>query len=167
MRRGFSLVEVVIAVGIVAGSVAVVLSLLPSLIRQSGDSADLLVAQRMPDAVHLELERQATTGGFDALANAVPVMSAPLENGWALVATADGLRLATIAASGSEAIAADEQHFLVECWRFAQPPLSFEATAAVLPVYVRVSWPYRIRGLSTATRLSDRNQFTFAVAIDR
>jgi type II secretory pathway pseudopilin PulG len=167
MRRGFSLVEVVIAVGIFAGSLVVVLSLLPSLVRQSADSADRLVAQRMVDAVRSELERQATSIGFDALASTVPVMNVPLENGRALVATATGLRIEPATGIGSGGIALAEQHFFVEVWRFPQAPLSYDSNAAVLPLYVRISWPYRVRGFSASTSLADRNQFTTSVAIDR
>jgi type II secretory pathway pseudopilin PulG len=165
--RGFSLVEVVIAVGIFAGSLVVVLSLLPSLVRQSADSADRLVAQRMIDAVHLELDRQSSAVGFDVLAGAAPVMSVPLENGRAIVATKTGLRIEPLTGSGSGGIALDEQHFLIEVWRFPQPPLSYDANAAVLPLYVRISWPYRVRDFPVPTRMADRNQFTTSVAIDR
>jgi type II secretory pathway pseudopilin PulG len=167
MHRGFSLVEVIMAVGIFAGSIAVVLALLPSMVRQSADSADRLVAQRMCDAVRLELERQAAASGFDALANAVPVMSAPLENGRALVATASGLRVEPATGAGSGGISTDEQHFLVEVWRFPQAPLSYDPNSAVLSLYVRVSWPYRIRGYVGPTRSADRDQFSATVALDR
>lgn len=166
-QRGFSLVEVVIAVGIFAGSLVVVLSLLPSLVSQSSDAANRLVAQRMSDAVGLELERLGTTRGFDALAGAVPLMSVPLENGFALVATADGLRIEPATGTGSGGIAEDDQHFLIEAWRFAQQPLSYDASAANLPLYVRVSWPYRIRGFNSATLPANRAEFTTAMVIDR
>lgn len=93
MRRGFSLVEVVLAVGIFTVSIVVVLSLLPSLVGQSADSADRLIAQRLSDAIRIELDRHAVAVGFDALATMIPVMSAPLENGWPLVVSANGLRI--------------------------------------------------------------------------
>ena len=163
-HRGFSLVEVVIAVGIFTASVGVVLSLLPSLLEQSGDSTDRLVAQRLSDAIRIELDRQALAVGFDALAAAIPVMSAPLDNGWPMVVTADGLR---IEPAGSGGIANDDRYFLVELWRFPQPPLNYDAASAVLPLYVRISWPHRIPGFATVTEIGDRKQLTATVALDR
>ena len=165
--RGFSLVEVVIAVGIFAGSIVIILSLLPSLLQQSAHSADMSVAQRMVDVVRLELDRQATTSGFHALAMAVPVMSNPLDGGFALIATPDGLRIEPAAGPGSGGIAGDDQHFLIELWRFSQPPLSYYASAAVLPLYVCVGWPYRIRGFETPTNRTDRSEFTTTLSIDQ
>ena len=66
-KTGFSLIEVVVAVGIFATAVVVVLAMLPGLSRQAADSADAMTAQRLPDAVRLELERLSASGGFDAL----------------------------------------------------------------------------------------------------
>ena len=134
-HRGFSLVEVVIAVGIFTASVVVVLSLLPSLLEQSGDSTDRLVAQRLSDAIRIELD-----------------------------VTADGLR---IEPAGSGGIANDDRYFLVELWRFPQPPLNYDAASAVLPLYVRISWPHRIPGFATVTEIGDRKQLTATVALDR
>jgi len=167
MHRGFSLVEVVIAVGIFAGSIVIVLSLLPSLVRQSAESADLLIAQRMPDVVQLEVRRQIATVGFSEMAGAVPVMGVPLREGYTFVATADGLRVATVEETGSGRIPEDEQHFLVELWKFHQSPLVYDAGAAVLAVHVRISWPYRIPGLSVPSEVTHRHQFTFNTAINR
>ncbi|HTO03755.1 MAG TPA: hypothetical protein VL069_08635 [Opitutus sp.] len=164
MRRGFSLVEVVIAVGIFTAAVVVVLSLLPSLLGQSADSADRLVAQRLTDAIRIELDRQALAVGFDALAATIPVMSVPLENGWPLVAAANGLRIET---AGSGGIANDDQYFLVEIWRFPQPPLSYDAASAVLPLFARITWPYRLPGFATTTQAGDRKQLTMTLALDR
>lgn len=164
-HRGFSLVEVVIAVGIFAVAIAAILALLPSLTRQTTDSADLLSAQRLPEALHVELERVATETGFDSFAGAIPVMNAPLANGFALVGSRDGLRIASEASTAS--IAVDEQYFLIEVWRFAQAPLAFTSSSAMLGAYVRVSWPYRVRGAANPTALNDRSQFTFAVSVNR
>lgn len=163
-HRGFSLVEVVIAVGIFTASVVVALSLLPSLLEQSSDSTDRLVAQRLTDAMRIELDRQALAIGFDSLATTIPVMSAPLENGWPLVVTADGLRIEPADSGG---IANDDRYFLVELWRFPQPPLSYDPASAVLPLYVRISWPYRLPGFATATGAGDRKQLTATLALDR
>ena len=164
MRRGFSLVEVVLAVGIFTAAIVVVLSLLPSLVAQSADSVDRLVAQRLTDTIRIELERQVIAVGFDALATTIPVMSTPLANGLPLVVTASGLR---IEPAGRGGIANEDQYFLVEIWRFPQAPLSYDPASAVLPLYARISWPYRLRGLATAIQAGDRQQLTLTLAIDR
>lgn len=173
MRRirqsGFSLLEVVIAVGVFAMAIAAVLALLPMLMRQSAVAADTLAAQQFPDAVRVELQRLARAD-FDALAAAIPVMTAPLDNGLAFVATRDGARLhsAVYLPPGlSTRIPEGEQYFAVEVWRFDQPPLAYDSSAAVLPLYVRVSGPYRIPGSTTPTRLEERSRVTFTLAINR
>ncbi|MDB6166705.1 MAG: hypothetical protein JWQ83_1845 [Lacunisphaera sp.] len=161
--------EVVIAVGVFAVAVTVMLALLPALTRQNTDTADALVAQRLPDALRVELRRVASSD-FNALAAAIPVMTAPLINGLALVAARDGNRLHTMSyqppAAGAS-IPPGEQYFLVETWRFNQPPLAYDRAASVLVVYARVSWPYSNSGSVAPTALADRDQFTFLVSINR
>lgn len=167
---GFSLVEVVIAVGIFAMAVTVALALLPALTRQAGETTDALAAQRLPDGIRLELQRLAASGGFDALANRVPVMSAPLTSGLELVAAHDGLKVQAVdylPPVASEQLPPAEQYFAVEVWRFAQAPLAYDSSAAVLPLYVRVSWPYRPPASLTPTAPVDRQQISFAVALSR
>ena len=166
---GFSLIEVVIATGIFAVAVTVTVALLPSLARQSTDSADTLAAQRLPDNLCVELQRLAV-GNFNGLAATVPVMAAPLANGFDFVATRDGSRLHSatyLPPVGRTLIPQEDQYFAVEVWRFVQAPLSYDSATAVLPLYVRVSWPYRNPGNATPTALADRNQLTFTIAINR
>ena len=161
--------EVVIAVGLFAVAVAVMLALLPALTRQNTDTSDALVAQRLPDALRIELRRVAGSD-FNAFAAAIPVMTAPLTNGLALVAARDGNRLHTVSyqplAAGAS-IPPGEQYFFVETWRFNQPPLAYDSAASVLVVYVRVSWPCYNPGAVAPTALADRDQFTFLVSINR
>ncbi len=168
-RPGFSLIEVVVAVGIFATAVAVILALLPALARQAGDSADTLTAQRLPDGLRVELQRLAA-GNFDGLASAVPVMAAPLDNGLELVANRTGSVLHSakyLPPNPSLRIAPGDQYFLIEVWRFVRPPLSYDSAAAVLPLYVRVSWPYRNPCGTAASALADRSQLTFTIALAR
>lgn len=167
---GFSLVEVVIAVGIFAAAVTVALALLPALARQAGDAGDALTAQRLPDGIRVELQRLAESGGFDALATRVPVMAAPLTGGLELVAARDGARLHSVGylpPPPGEQLPLAEQYFAIEVWRFAQPPLAYDSAAAVLPLQVRVSWPYRVPTAAGVTTMADRRQLTFAVSLRR
>ena len=165
MRRGFSLLEVVIAIGIVAGSLVVVLAALPALLRQSADAADLLVAERLPDLIHLELERSVASAGFDSVAAGIPVMGVPLQSGRQFVVTADGLRIQT--GVSATTIAAEDGYFLIELWRFAENPLVFDAAAAVLPAYVRISWPFHAHGESAATSVGSRSEYCFVLSLRR
>jgi hypothetical protein len=165
----FSLIEVVIAVGIFAVAVVTLLALLPSLTRQSTESADALTAQQLPDNLRIELQRLAGAD-FDALAAAIPVMTSPLDRGLLLVASRDGARLHAVdyrPPDASAQLARDAQYFAIEVWRFKSAPLAYDAGGAVLPLYARVSGPYRIPGAAAPTTLADRSRFTFTLAINR
>lgn len=166
---GFTLIEVVIATGIFAVAVTTVVALLSALTRQSGASREALTAQHLPEAVQIEL-RRLTDGDFNGFAGSVPVMTAPLANGFSLVATREGNRLH--AAAHPPPVAAlqvpqAERYFLVELWRFNQPPLSYDGTAAFLAVHVRISWPYYNPGSPAPTPFTERNQFTFTASVNQ
>jgi len=168
--RSFSLIEVVIAVGVFAVAVVTILSLLPALSRQAGDSADTLVAQGLVDRVHVELSRLAASGGFDALANRLPVMSAPLVDGLKLVAAHDASVLYSpdyLPPAAGARLSQTEHYFLLEAWRFDQPPLRYDPTSSMLAAYVRVSWPWWNPGATSTTPLSARSQLTFVVSLRR
>lgn len=170
IAAGFSLVEVIIAVGIFATAVTVILALLPALTRQAASSADTLAALRLPDALHAELQRVATAGGFDALAGQTKPMAAPLPNTLTLTTSRDATRVQTLdylPPPAAEQIGEDERYFLIEVWSFNQAPLAFAPNGAVLALHIRVSWPYHIPGSSMATPLADREQVTWNLAISR
>ena len=167
---GFSLVEVIIAVGIFAAAVAVMLALLPSLVRQAAASADSLTAGRLPDGIRLELQRLATTGGFNNLAGQTTPMAAPLPATLMLAAPRDATRVQSLGylpPSAADQITPDQRFYLIEAWTFNSSPLAFDPAAAVLPLHVRVSWPYCTPGSTTPTPPADRESVTFNVAINR
>lgn len=171
---GFSLVEVVIAVGVLAIAVVGVLGLLPGMARDVGETSDAMTAQRLPAAVKIELQRLAAGGSLAPLASRIAVQgnSPTLQ----LVAARDGTRVQAANGSGLDSSAQldqAERYFLIELWRFPSAPLAYDApTGAVLPAWVKVSWPYR-RPSSTAgsgyveTATEDRASFTFTVAVNR
>lgn len=163
---GFSLVEVIVAVGIFAVAVVAVLGVLPLLARNSTESADALVAQRLPAAVEAELHRAAAATGFDVIGLSIPLAITPLENGAAFVASRDGVRLVPIAESAG-LITAGHGYFLVEVWRFPSEPLAFVTGSAALATQARVTWPFRLPGSVAATPFRERNQFNFGLAINR
>jgi len=169
-RRAFSLVEVIIAVGVFSVAIMVILSLLPALSRSAADSADVLVAQSLPESVRVELSRLAANSGFDALANRLPVMAAPLADGLPFVAARDARCLYStdyLPPPAAGRLQETEQYFLIEAWRFNPLPLRFDPASAVLPVYVRISWPFQNPGSSGATPMNARSQLTFTVSLNR
>jgi type II secretory pathway pseudopilin PulG len=173
MRRpqkasAFSLVEVVIAVGVFAIAITGILAVLPAITRNAADSAESFTAQGLTDAVESELTRLSAKA-FDSLANAVPVMSTPLDHGLELVAAHDGEHVQSLSlfAPTTVRLGPDDQFFLIESWRFNESPLAYAPTGTVLPLFVRVSWPYRLPGVARPVPLSDRSQFTFTLAISR
>lgn len=166
---GFSLVEVIIAVGLFAASVTVVIALLPALTRQGAVTQDTLAAQRLPDALQVELARLAAAGGFDDLASQVPEMGSPLGSGLALVATRETARLHSrdYLPPATGPIPEGKQYFLIECWRFPDEPLRYDAAKHSLALAVRVAWPYRLPSFPAPTAESARRHVMFTVAIRR
>jgi len=167
---GFSLFEVVIAVGIFAVAITVMIGLLPSLTRQSATSIETQNALRLPDAVRSELVRVATAGGFDALAARVNTLASPVPDTLKLIATRDASAVQSLdyqPPSADEQIGTDDRYFLVETWRFADAPLAFDSEGASLALHVRVSWPYRLPNSASVTPLVSRAQLTFNLALRR
>lgn len=164
----FTLVEVIIAVGVFAASVTVVVALLPALARQSGEATSSLAAQSLPGALQTELLRQAALG-FDALGGQVPVMNGPLESGLAFVADRDATRLHSrdYLQPAVGVLPAVEQYFLIECWRFPNDPLRFDSQKGFLALAVRVSWPYRLAGSSAPSDPTTRSHLLFTVVLNR
>ena len=156
--RAFSLIEVVIAVALFASTVTVILALLPGLSRQGTETADRLAAQRLPDAIKLELTRLAAHG-FDALAAQIPVMNTPLADGLPLVATRNGARI-TVRDSVPSTIREEERFYAIECWQFPDAPLGYVAGDQTLALLVRVSWPY-------AAVTETPAEFVFVMSINR
>lgn len=174
MRRvapcAFSLIEVVIAIGVFATAMAIILALLPSIGGQAASAADSLVAQRLPDPLRVEMQRLAGAGGFDALAARAPVAASPLGDGLAFVAARNGAQLHSLdylPPVAADALPLEEQYFLVEIWRFPSAPLAYDAAGAVLPVMVRVSWPYRTAGSSNVVPRANRTELNFNASILR
>ncbi len=163
---GFSLIEVVIAIAIVTGGVAVILGLLPSMARQSIDSADTQTALRLADSVQVQLVADAS-GGFDAFASTIPVMTGDPTIGRHYVAERDGSNLRP--ETGGENPSRG-QYFLIVVRRYASPPLAYDSQAGYLATNVVVAWPYRPLtpgGLSQATDPGSRELVSFNLAINR
>jgi len=163
----FTLLEVVIAVGIFATAVVTLLALLPATLRESADSLDTQTVLRLPGAIETELHRLVDTHGFDAFAARIPVLNASTDHGELLVAAHQGDDVRRLAAGESPM---RDQYFLIELQRFASGPLAYDPAGTVLPLCVRVSWPYRRlapEGLPPALPASERHTLTFTLALNR
>ena len=165
-HSGFSLVEVVLAVAIIAVGVTAVLELLPALGRQSRAAAETQTALRLTDAVRVELARRAA-GNFSGFAGSIPVMAADPTVGLQLAAARDGSFLHWLPADPATA---RDQYFLLTVRRFPQPSLAFDPAADFLAVEVLVAWPYRVltpAGLLDPTNSRDRETVSFNLALNR
>ena len=162
-QPGFSLVEVVLAVAIIAVGVTAVLELLPALGRQSRVAAETQTALRLTDAVRLELVRRAAEN-FSGLAGSIPVMTADPTAGLQLVAARDGSALHWLSADSATA---RDQYFLLTVRRF---PLAFDPAADCLAVEVLIAWPYRVptpAGLLDPTNPRERETVSFNLGLNR
>jgi hypothetical protein len=166
--RAFSLLEVIIAVGLFVSSAVVIIGFIAALSRQGADSADTLAAQKLPEPLRVELARLAGSD-LEALAAQIPVMSAPLTDGLAFAATREATGVESLAylPPANDRIPAAEQYYLVECWKFQDEPLRFDAQKVFLALQVRVSWPYRLPGVADPTEPGDRSQITFTMSLTR
>ena len=51
-------------------------------------------------------------------------------------------------------------------WSFSPGQLTHDPNV-LLPAFVRISWPYRNPGATTVTGVTERQQLTFSVALNR
>jgi type II secretory pathway pseudopilin PulG len=188
-RAGFSLVEVVVAVGIFAVAILSIVALLLPNTKAVADQIDAGVAQRLSENIQLELDRY----GFTRVVAALPNQSARLF----MVATKDGSRvlvtgedpyaawadtynkykpdaatnyktvpplqrlaaennLSTDTVPGNPpGIAFRDRFFLVEIsWPDVCP--QYTANSGVMPLSVRMLWPYRLPNGPDAPTVSSK-----------
>lgn len=149
--RAFSLLEVVVATGILAVILVALLGSFGPAVRSAGAVADAQVAARLAGNIQIELERLQAGLGLDGLAAAVP--PAGSATSLQLVATRDGQRLLRADGPAPAAdralndpalpgIAWRDRYFLNEVTR--QVDLPYVPGAGFLAVSVRVTWPYRL-----------------------
>lgn len=166
--RAFSLLEVIVAVGLFGGAVAVIIGLMGPLSRHATDSLDVLAAQQLSDPLKIELTRLRGEN-LDELAAQIPVMAAPLGGGLAFASPRDAARVVSVEyhKPATDQVLPGEQYYLVECWKFPPGPLGYDPPKAFLALYVRVSWPYHLPGVTAEIPLKDRSQITFTASLSR
>lgn len=174
-RRGFSLVEVIVAVGIFAIVIAGVIGLLGPSAKAIAENNDTIVAGNMADRIASELTRlRGAPSAFASFAAGIPSSTSgtPLK----LVATRSGDRIVREADSDNDpltgtprGIVLADRYFLIEV-RQQAAPLNYSAGDGVAAVAATVSWPYEIRtntGDADATQSAavDRSSITVNLAI--
>lgn len=147
-RAGFSLVEVVIAIGIFAGAIAAILALFGPLSRSVGEVTGAGQAARLAEAINVELLRLRDaypSGGATKNDQFAPVFA----NGAALtlVGSADGTRVVREADAGNDPVTANprgiapaERYFLI---RVTALPGFTPGQTPFLALTATVQWPYR------------------------
>jgi hypothetical protein len=150
-RHGFSLLEVVMAIGILALAVIALLGFIAASANTDGDLADARAAAGLGGPIQAELERLRAELGLDGLAAAVPPAGspAPLQ----LVATRDGRRVLRADGAGAAAdrplddsalpgIARRDRYFAIAVTR--QLDLPDAPDAGFLAVSALVRWPFNL-----------------------
>jgi type II secretory pathway pseudopilin PulG len=157
--RGFSLAEVIVAVGIMAGALVALLGLLGPSLRAVRDIADRTVAARLADRVARELQQH----GFRNVE--METAAGPL----LVVASAEGSRVVLAVQADNDPVAGvppglpvNERFFLVEVERAVQPAAIGGDGALVLGI--RVSWPY-VPPRATAPLSAERRSWLVAAAV--
>lgn len=146
--HGFSLVEVIVAIGVVALSVVGLFGLLA----HSGDSSERLAARataiRLGDAIEIELMRLRDAAPGDAPDGGLGELAALMRNEsddtpLRLVAVRDGIRVVreSDADSPEHRIPLRDRFYRVDVQR-QSGALAYEENDAVLAYTVEVRWPY-------------------------
>jgi type II secretory pathway pseudopilin PulG len=146
----FTLVEVVMALGVLAVTVVAVLALQGATDRSTAEISGQERAAQLVDAVMIELARlrdrpvtPGQPGRLDALALLIPATGSVQP--WQLVATRDGLRV--ISESDADDPAAGfplrDRFYVIEV-RQQPPPLNYVHDAGYLAVELTIRWPYQI-----------------------
>jgi type II secretory pathway pseudopilin PulG len=154
--RAFSLVEVVVAMGVFAIAVIVVLGLLPPATREVGETLDVGTAQRLAEAINAEVRRV----GYDALVPALLVSNAELrdladDDPRLFWADRDGRRVGD--SRNMEGV--DERYFEIVLVRMDDlSPPGADSTAGYVAFTGWLSWPARLPDGDSGGRVVARAQ---------
>jgi hypothetical protein len=151
-RRGaFSLVEVVVAIGLIAGSLVAILGLLAATTNSAAEARDAQGLASLGGGIQCELDRLKNSLGLYGLAAAIPEGGSPAP--LRLVGTRDGRRVLCVDAADPAAdrllrdpalqgIAVRDRYFLVELTRI--PELGTADDSGFVAVSARCMWPYEL-----------------------
>ncbi len=158
--QGFSLIEVVLAVGIFATVIIGVVGLLGPTVRSVRDVIDSTIAARLADGVDAELRRVGFVGMVAATSGSTVLPLVATEDGSRIVRETDAGNAPTATPPG---IPQEERYYLVEVRRAVSP--AYTAGDPSLVLTIRVSWPYQRPGSGTPVAPEDRSVFIFNTAI--
>lgn len=160
-RRGLSLVEVLVAVGLCAVAVVAAVALFGPVVRATRETADRRTAVRLAAALEAELRQ----GGFAAV-TAATAGGAVLE----FVARADGSQVVRLAEADNDPVGGAPpgippaaRYFLAE----VRPALRPAGDAACLVLEVRVRWPLALPPDGGIVPEAQRAEFRFHTALNR
>lgn len=142
IRDGFSLVEVILAVGIFAFSILAIVAMLGATSQSASEVLDTATASRIADGVRSELDGVPVA----SLVGLTSSYTNPLK----LFATRNGerVRLENDVNNGPETgdppgIAATAQYYRIEVVQL-EHSLAYDNGSATMPVSVRVIWPHHL-----------------------
>lgn len=154
-RRGFSLLEVVIAVSIFATGIIVVLGLMGAMAGRSNEATESITALSLPHLVESTL-REQSNNDFTRIQNFVGSGSSLIANHAGDVVSENQGVLGT----------KDDAFFLVELEKLNSSELT-ELDSVIVPIGVTVSWPYKPFGADGVSQEADRSSVSFNLAISR
>ena len=149
-RRAFTLIEVVVALGLLAGTMVTLLALRASISRAATDVSDHYRAAQLADAIDLELRRlrdlPLAVGQRDKL-DALSVLIPPegRDQALRLVALREGSRVIreSDADDPVNGLPLRDRYYLITV-RQQPAPLAYTAGAGYLAVAATVQWPFQI-----------------------
>lgn len=179
----FSLIEVVIAIGIFSGSILAIIAMLGAISQSTTEVLDAGVSARLADGVRAELQALPISGGganLDAIIPVSPTTDSPLR----LYANKDGSRILRGEPEGSSpadnhpetgdppGIADPDRYYLVEVRRLGDSLTYNSNDAGFMALSVKVYWPYQVRTGPNDTDLAvvedhRRSMAMFNVAVRR
>ena len=150
-RLAFSLVEVVIALGIFATGVIVIIALISSSASRSRESMDSKVAYGMAERIRSEIISNAGA--------ALPTLSSgtPLQ----LVGSRDGSDVRVDVNDGRDA------YFLIEVSPATPTELVRDPARGTVGAEINVEWPFRPPGATAASSNGNRNSVRYHLLIRR
>lgn len=163
--RGFSLVEIVVALGIFASAIVIIVGLLAANAQATNRTVETETASRLTDTIRAELQRFGYNNVANGLSTGKPVYLVGTRDGSRVLPTGEDAdnppntgtpvttarfaenKLQTDLAPGTPpGIAYRDRYFLIEvrAATMTTPALGAPATETAFPVIVEVSWPYRV-----------------------
>ncbi len=179
--HGFSLVEIVVALGIFATAILVIVGLLASNVQATNRTVETEIASRLTDTIRAELQRYGYAKVASGLSGTNPIYLVGTRDGARVLPTGEdasnppvtGNPVATPLAAENKlqtdstpgtppGIAYRDRYFLVEVSAASKPPKPATANAeTAFPVIVEVYWPYRLptgpSKADTTTTYKDEN----------